>query len=188
MPRPRSLRSTYAVTVLASLLTLTGCGDDPNAVGTSDVAYATDLTRHHAQTLQVLDVSLGQPSVGADLGSFADRTRTHLFGEVETTQSWLEKWDEPVPATALQHTHDEDPDYDTSAPGMLDEADLHRLQQRRGPGFADVWVRHLVALEEGAVQLAEAAVAEARNAEVKEFAEQDLAFHRKQLEDLRAAQ
>ena len=65
---------------------LTACGADPEGFNETDTEYAADLTSHHAQTLQVLDLSLGRQTLDPMLGQLADVTRRTLFDEVDTTR------------------------------------------------------------------------------------------------------
>jgi uncharacterized protein (DUF305 family) len=175
---------TAALTV-ATASALAGCGSDSDGYGDADVAYAGDVTTHHAQTLQVLDLSLGRQSLDPELGALADETRKQLFAEVEVTQKWLKRNGEKVPKTALEHSHSDQPSYDTSIPGVLPEDRLHQLEKAGDREFQAAWLEALITQEEGAVELAETAVEDAENAEIVEAAESDLEHHRKQLERLR---
>lgn len=185
--RTRRRRIASICLTSASLVATAACGGDPTAVSDADVEYATAVTSHHAQTLQLLDLSLGRSEVSPRLGALADRTRQRLFAEVGTTQKWLKQWGEPVPATTLEHTHDESRHYDTSAPGMLATEDLHALQDVRGPRFTRGWLGGLIQLERGAIETAQRAVTDGQNAAVVKAARADLAFHRSQLEELQRA-
>ena len=187
----RSATSIKATAAFAAALALVaGCGSDPDEYNDADVAYATDVTAHHAQTLQVLDLSLGREQLDPELGMLAEETRKRLFAEVEVTQNWLKDNDQPVPKTALQHTHDDEQTYDTSIPGMLSAEQLHDLETAGDRAFHSVWLDALITQEEGAVELAQAAVDDAQNSDLAKAAEADLAHHQDQLatlEDLAGA-
>ena len=183
-PTPAT-RWTAVALVAPTVVMLTGCGADPNGYNDNDVAYASDVTRHHAQTLQVLDLSLGRESLDPDLGALADETRKRLFDEVNGTQKWLKANDQPVPRTALQHSNGDDQPYDTSIPGMLTADQLHDLAQVEDAEFQAAWLDALIAHEEGAVEMAQAAVDDAQNADLTKAAQADLNHHRQQLDRLR---
>lgn len=174
----------FAVPALAAgaVLSLSGC---EAGVDDASIAYATDLTSHHAQTLQVLDLSIGRDAFDPGLGALADRIRRATFDEVDTSQRWLKRWDVAVPKTALQHTHDDAVSYDASVPGMLTAEQMHALETSDSADFQRAWLEQLAAHEEGAVELAEAAVEASESAEVTAFAEKDLADHRERLAELR---
>ena len=182
---PHASRMLAAALTVATATTLAGCGSDSDGYGDADVAYASDVTVHHAQTLQVLDLSLGRQSLDPELGAFADETRKQIFAEVEVTQKWLKRNGEEVPKTALEHSHADQPSYDTSIPGVLPEDRLHQLEKARDPEFQAAWLDALIVQEEGAVELAEAAIEEAEDAESTKAAEADLERHREQLDRLR---
>lgn len=183
-----SLKTTSAAAAVLALLA--GCGSDPDGYNDADLTYATDVTAHHAQTLQVLDLSLGRELLDPDLGVLADETRQRLFSEVDVTAKWLKANDQPVPKTALQHTHDDEQDYDTTIPGMLTAQQMHELETAGDRAFQAAWLDALITHEEGAVELAQTAVADAQSADLAKAAEADLKRHEDQLatlEDLAGA-
>lgn len=184
--RPATTATTAAAAVasLAGMLLLAGCGDDPGGYSDADVTYASDITSHHAQTLQVLDLSLGRETLDPELGALADETRERLFAEVDDTQKWLKAHNQPVPETLLQHTHDDEKTYDTSIPGMLSAGQMHKLEKADDRDFQAAWLNALIAHEEGAVTLARAAVDDAQNAELAKTAEADVQHHEEQLAKL----
>lgn len=178
-------RAAILVAAVAGLAGVAACGSDPEAFDDADVSYATDVTAHHAQTLQVLDLSLGRHTLGPELGALADETRQQMFAEVDVTQKWLKTHDQPVPKTALQHTHDDKQTYDTSIVGMLSADQMHQLEVTNDRDFQSAWLEALIAHEEGAVELARTAVDDAQNADLAKAAETDLKYHEDQLAKLR---
>ena len=158
------------------LLLLAACGGGgPNAV---ERDYAAQVVSHHAQTIALLDLTLGRDNLDPRLGAYADRTRTELFSEVDAAEKRLERWGEPVPQTALEHAHDQDGvTYDTSIPGVLSNDVVHSLETTTGRSFQGAWLRRLVSHERGAVRLARRAVGEGENAAAIAAAQQDLEAH-----------
>lgn len=190
-PRFRTRRPVRAALgVTATLALLAGCGrgnsDEANAV---DTEYATSLVNHHAQTLQLLDLTLGRDGLDPRVGTFADQARSELFAEVNATTKRLEGWGEKVPKTALEHTHDNTHDntvtHDTSIAGVLSNDEMHALEQAEGQAFEQAWLRELIAHEEGAVELATEAAEAGQNATAVTFAEEDKKVHEGRVADLR---
>lgn len=181
-PVPRMAMTLLSAAITAALLA--GCGGDPDGFDEADTTYATDLTSHHAQTLQLLDLSLGRDRLAPELGALADQTRSATFDEVATSQRWLKKWDQPVPKTALEHSHSDNLTYDTAIPGMLSEQQMHNLTKENDETFGRAWLEQLIAHEQGAVELAEIADNDAQNADVAAFAAEDLRVHRDRVERL----
>jgi uncharacterized protein (DUF305 family) len=176
----RLTAAVLGVTATAGLLT--GCGNDPNSFNEADTAYATGLVSHHAQTLQLLDLTLGRDSLNAQIGTLADQTRESRFDEAATAQKWLKTWGKRIPKTVLEHDHDQDGvSYDTSIPGVLTSGELHRLERAKGAAFTQAWLRKLIAHEQGAVKLAADAIEDGQNADVVAFAQKDEKAHQQQV-------
>jgi uncharacterized protein (DUF305 family) len=183
----RLIAAVLGVTVTAGLLT--GCGGDPEGFNQADTRYASRLISHHAQTLQLLDLTLGRDYLDPQIGTLAEQTRRARFGEAAAAQKWLKTWGQKIPKTVLEHDHDPDGvTYDPSIPGVLSSDELHTLEQTRGAAFAQAWLRELIDHERGAVKLAADAVRDGQNADVAAFAKDDEQAHRRQVERLELLQ
>lgn len=142
--------------------TMVACsGDEPEAstreaangdtVNEADVEFATELLRHDAETLLLVDQTLGR-ELDTELGGIAEATREELLLEIEELASLLEAWGEEVPETARDHANshgDEEGDgkhhpYDDLA--TADAADFQRI-----------WVAEMQARHQEAAGLADAA-------------------------------
>ena len=175
---PRRRPTCAVLAVLATAALLTGCtGDGQVGPDAADTAYATSVVGHHAQTLALLDLTLGRDGLDPRIGTFADRARTDLFAEVDATTRRLETWGEEIPRTALEHTHDESVSYDTSIAGVLSNDSMRTLERTTGPAFERAWLRALVAHERGAVEIAEEAVENGRDAAAVAAARKDERVH-----------
>src|SRR5687767_12648135 len=88
----------------AAALTMTACGGDDNqadpAAGQpfndADVAFATDMIQHHAQALQMVDMTMGR-QLDPEVQALAEDIRAAQTPEIETMADWLQEWDKPVP-------------------------------------------------------------------------------------------
>ena len=175
-----------AITVTATAVLLGGCtADNPDEFNEADSDYASNLISHHAQTLALLDLTLGRDGLNPQVGNFADQARSELFAEVKPTEKRLKGWGEKVPKTALEHTHDDSITYDTSIPGVLGNDEMHALEQTKGSTFEQAWLRGLIAHEQGAVQLANDAAEDGQNAEAVAFALKDKQAHEDRITALR---
>ena len=165
---------------------LAGCGgSNPDGFNDADTAYATGLVSHHAQTLQLLDLTLGRDDLDPQIGTLADQTRESRFHEAATAQEWLKTWGKKVPKTVLEHNHNQGSvTYDTSVPGVLSSAELHSLERAKGAAFTQAWLRELIAHEQGAVKLAADAIEDGQNADVVAFAQEDEKTHQQQVAQL----
>lgn len=176
--------------VTAPAIVLAGCGgSNPDGFNDADTAYATGLISHHAQTLQLLDLTLGRDNLDPQIGTLADQIREDRFDETATAQRWLKTWGKKIPSTVLEHNHDQDGvTFDTSIPGVLSSQQLHTLEQAKGAVFAPAWLRQLIAHERGAVKLAADAIEGGQNTEVVAFAEKDERVHQQQVAQLERLQ
>lgn len=190
MPRavpPLPTRILLVGAAAATGLLASGCGSDPDAHNAADVAYASHLISHHAQTLQILDRALGREEVSDEAGALADRTRKQRYAEVDAASTWLKSWGEPIPETALEHTHSTEPlQYDTRIPGVMSHEELLGLEKRKPATFERSWLQSLIRHEQGAAELAAEAAANAASEQVVAAAKKDEARHRRQVERLRA--
>ena len=172
---------TLAAAAAALTLTLAGCSasessTDGNAYNDADVDFASDMIQHHAQALQMVDLTLGR-KLDAEVVTLTEQIRTAQAPEIEKMADWLEDWDQPVPETSRDHAnahaqeHGESVEMDTDMPGMLSAKELESLESTSGPEFQTMWLEMMIEHHEGAVEMAEAQVEEGSNAKAVALAE-----------------
>jgi uncharacterized protein (DUF305 family) len=172
---------TLAAVAAALTLTLAGCSasessTDGNAYNDADVDFASDMIQHHAQALQMVDLTLGR-KLDAEVVTLTEEIRTAQAPEIEKMADWLEDWDQPVPETSRDHAnahaqeHGESVEMDTDMPGMLSAKELETLESASGPEFQTMWLEMMIEHHEGAVEMAEAQVEEGSNAKAVALAE-----------------
>ena len=190
MKRP-SRRNAWTLSGVTALLigvlgSTTACSSKDPSPNSADRAYTTRVVEHHAQTLQILDLSLGRPGVSPRLGAVADTTRRDMFAEANKATRRLRAWRAPVPVTALEH-HEmtTEPHYDQAIPGMLTARELDALQHARNRRFVDAWLGRLISHEAGAVRLARDELAQGADPATLAAADADVARHRHRLAVLR---
>ena len=196
-PITRSVAATRrqrvaAVVVVAALnaSVLVACSDDasgdPKGVNDADVTYASSVVAHHAQSVQLLNLSLRHLDAGPEVGAWVDAARTRRFRELRAGQHMLRSWDEKVPETGLGHA-DEGKHlvFDTGIPGVLAAEDVRAIERAKGVGFVRAWLNGLIDHELGAVRLAETEIAGGQNAKTVAVAEKDRAAHAAQVDRLR---
>lgn len=188
MTSSRTMRTACVGLVMAAAGTsvLAGCGSRSGESGPSDtdIAFATAMTQHHAQTLQLLNQqqSLRLPP---DAVAWTDPTRADRLGEIEDLTQLLEQWDQPVPATGLDHASEgEEVVFDDSVPGVLGAEAMSAVRESRGSAFEPAWFQALIKHERGAVELAREEVREGEDPAAVRFAKQDLERHEELLATL----
>lgn len=178
---PATLRCcTVLVTSAALLVSLTGCGgtsDEAGGVGEADIRFASSMTQHHAQTLQLLNLpqTLQMPD---DAVKWTDPSRVERMSEIDDLTAMLESWGADVPATGLDHASEGDHvEFDASIDGILAAQAVEEIRRAKGDAFADVWFAALLEHERGAVDLAQEQVRSGSDARAVRFAEQDIDRH-----------
>jgi uncharacterized protein (DUF305 family) len=179
-PPPRLRRCVMLGISAALLLPLAGCGgasDEAGGVSETDIQFASAVTQHHAQTLQLLNLpqSLRMPDNAVE---WTDPSRAERMSEIDDLTVMLESWDAEVPTTGLDHASEGDHvEFDASIDGILAERAVEEVRRAKGDAFADVWFAALLAHERGAVDLAQEQVSRGSDAGAVRFAEQDIDRH-----------
>ncbi len=164
------MRSRRTVAAVAAVLTLAGCSDP---TGTSsgpghneaDVDFAGDMIQHHAQALEMVDLTMGR-DLDPEVEQLTEQIRDAQAPEIERMADWLEEWDEPVPATSRDHASEHGSGHGALAedmPGMMSAEAMQRLEDATGDEFQDLWLEMMIEHHEGAVEMAETQVEEGRN-------------------------
>jgi len=172
---------TLAAAAAALTLTLAGCSPsesstDGKAYNDADADFASDMIQHHAQALQMVDLTLGR-KLDAEVVALTEQIRAEQAPEIEKMADWLEGWDQPVPETSRDHAnahaqeHGESVEMDTDMPGMLSAEELESLKSASGPEFQTMWLEKMIEHHEGAVEMAETEVDQGSNAKAVALAE-----------------
>jgi len=171
-----------AATAAALTLTLAGCSSSESSAGGSghndaDVDFASDMIQHHAQALEMVDLTLGR-ELDPEVVTLTEEIRAAQAPEIEKMADWLEDWDEPVPETSRDHAnahaedHGESAELDTDMPGMMSAEEMDALENASGAEFQTMWLEMMIEHHEGAVEMAETEVAEGENAKAITLAEE----------------
>lgn len=180
-PRARGRRplgaAVLAVPGVVAAAALAGCGADPDGFNDADVTFASDMTQHHAQTVQLVNLPL-RHDVASEDAAWTDDARARRFAELKSFAGLLRSWGEDVPDTGLEHSDEgKHLTFDAEIPGVLTDEEMHTLQQGADGAFTKVWLEALIRHEQGAVAMAEAEIADGQNAEAVEMARKDKAKH-----------
>ena len=162
--------AVLAVATVTAALVLTACGSDDDSAhdgghGTSasasastashnaqDVSFAQGMIPHHRQALEMAELAADRAS-SADVKDLAARIEKAQDPEIETMSGWLKAWGEDVPQ-AMESTGSM-PGMDHSGmPGMMDDADMAKLEQASGKDFDTLFLTQMVEHHEGAVDMA----------------------------------
>jgi uncharacterized protein (DUF305 family) len=172
LTKKRTRKLTVLVAAAAALLALAGCGSndtDPQTSTTTaangdefndaDVRFATDMIPHHAQALQMVDLTMGR-SLDPQVASLTEDIRDAQAPEIQTMTDWLTAWDKPIPETPRDHAnagHDGTDGMGMSGdemPGMMSSEELDELEAASDTEFQDMWLTMMIAHHEGAIEMA----------------------------------
>lgn len=172
--RPTPLRVLQTRNVLGALamalaLTLPACGggdgtqsDAKNKASATDhneadVAFASSMIQHHAQALQMVNLTLGR-TLDPKVEQLAEDIRAAQSPEVETMAGWLQDWGEDIPDTVLDHAHGgqdmDDMQNMEEVPGMMTGDDMKALEDAPDKHFQTMWLQAMTEHHEGAVEMA----------------------------------
>lgn len=175
----RGIRTAVLATcsALAAATVVAGCGADPNGFNDADVKFAADMTQHHAQTVQLVNLPLRHRVPTAD-GMWTDSARTRLFTELEVLERLLRSWRQPVPETGLDHSDEgKHITFDARIPGVLTGRQMQALERAPDRAFTRMWLQQLIRHERAAVRMAADEVADGQNAKAVAIARKDKAAH-----------
>lgn len=163
---------TVLLAVTAASFALAGCGSndvEPQATtqtapngdeyNDADVDFATNMIPHHAQALQMVDLTLGR-SLDPEVTALTEDIRDAQAPEIETMTDWLTAWGEPIPETSRDHSnagHDGTSGMDMSGdemPGMMSSDELAELKAASDAEFQDLWLTMMIAHHQGAIEMA----------------------------------
>ena len=187
----RALAAVAAALTMTLATTLAGCSasgssSDGKGHNEADVEFSSDMIQHHAQALQMVDLTLGR-ELDPEVVALADQIRAAQAPEIEKMVDWLEAWDQPVPETSRDHAnahaqeHGESAEMDTDMPGMMSADEMAALEKAPDQEFQDMWLEMMIEHHEGAVEMAEAEVEDGENAKAISLAEDVISAQEKEI-------
>ncbi|WP_229706989.1 DUF305 domain-containing protein [Nocardioides deserti] len=134
----------------------------------ADVDFATQMIPHHAQAVEMAEMTEGR-DLSPAVEELAANIKDAQVPEVEVMTGWLEAWGEQIPDTSMDHAdtgHDtpgeQSPhgmdgmdDMDGMA-GMMSSEDMTALKQAPDAEFEDMWLAMMIEHHKGALKMAEA--------------------------------
>jgi uncharacterized protein (DUF305 family) len=159
--------STVTAAVVALMFAVTGCSsDEPKPTSTveaakpyndADIAFATDMIQHHAQALQMVDMTMGR-KLDPKVAALGEDIRMAQAPEIEQMVDLLDDWDnQPIPETSRDHANahgDGAVEMDTAMPGMMSHEEMEALESTRGAVFESAWLTAMIEHHQGAIEMA----------------------------------
>jgi uncharacterized protein (DUF305 family) len=180
------LRLLAPTAIIALSLSLAGCVGGPGSVtapqinaevgafSASDIMFAQMMIPHHEQAiaLSALAKSNTEYIITRDL---ADRISEAQEPEIAIMRAWL-----------AEAGASEDMGHSMSMPGMISDDDMRALEAARDDEFDVLFLTHMIAHHEGAIEMANDVLASTSNPDVKAFAEAVIAEQTMEIEEMTA--
>lgn len=171
-------RTLLLTAALMTTLTLAGCGsDEPDGEASqvqtaangdefnaADVEFATEMVQHHAQALQMVDLTMPR-RLDPQVQRLAEGIRAAQATEIEQMTDWLTDWDQPIPETVRDHANahndsgaesgaDGGMEPEAEMPGMLSAEQMAELEAAPASSFEGLWLESMLEHHRGAVEMA----------------------------------
>jgi len=153
---------------LATLTFTAACGSDDNPTvesgssgggaaehNAADVEFAQGMIPHHEQAVEMAEMALENTESDA-VRDLATRIKNAQGPEIETMQSWLEDWDEPLQADGGGHSGMAmGGDSSGGGEGMMSDEEMEAMGAASGAAFDELFLKGMIAHHKGAVTMAE---------------------------------
>jgi uncharacterized protein (DUF305 family) len=132
----------------------------------ADVAFAQGMIPHHEQAIEMAQLAAGRAADPRVL-DLATRIEAAQGPEIELMQGWLDAWGVATDETMAGMDHGGD----VSAMGGMTEEEMTSLESATGAEFDAMFLEMMIRHHEGAVDMAETAIADGQNLEAIALAE-----------------
>ncbi len=187
------------ISVFALSLVAAGCGSDTTAEqaqttsaaavpsttqqgrphNDADVMFAQHMIPHHQQAVEMSDIILGKPDIDPRVTDLADQIQAAQGPEIDQMQSWLKQWGNPP-----MGDHEGMGDHGGMA-GMVSDADMTALRDAQGVDAAKLFLTHMIAHHEGAIDMAQEEVNEGRFEDAVQMARTIVITQEQEIKDMR---
>lgn len=191
------MRTTTALisAAAAAALVLTGCSTDSASMSgattsaaesqaqfnDADIAFLNGMYPHHAQAVEMADLVAGRTD-NADVVALAAAIKAAQQPEMDRMATWLQQWGQPVPASDTSGMHGMN-----HGDGMMSADQLDALTALSGAEFDRQWLTMMIEHHEGAIEMANAELADGENPDVKQMATDIVTAQQREIADMQAA-
>jgi uncharacterized protein (DUF305 family) len=138
---------------------------EPAGYNTADVAFANNMTACEDQGMTASRL-VADRSNNPDLVTFATKTAAALQVDTQVLKALRAQWKES------QDNQPRDSGPSSTASCTIDSATLANLDALHGPEFDALWLKSMIGLDQGVIELANAEVANGKNVDVVSLAKQ----------------
>ncbi|MEE4022176.1 DUF305 domain-containing protein [Gordonia sp. PKS22-38] len=186
---PTASSSGPAVTTTS--LPLESSADTPQAEthNAADIAFNQMMIPHHMQALMMADMVPERTSTPA-VRDLADRIRAGQQPEIDEMSARLREWGVADASTSDPSASDGHGDHMASdrhdMSGMMTPAEMAALSAASGAEFDRLWLEGMIAHHEGAVEMADAELADGTHEPSRELATRIKATQQDEIEEMNA--
>lgn len=132
---------------------------------TADAQFAMMMIPHHEQAVEMSDMLLAKDDVDEDVAALAERIKAAQSPEIEQMQEWLDAQGldmgdmDDMGMGGMDHS------------GMMSEEDMDALEAAEGAEASRLFLEQMIEHHEGAIEMAEAQVADGEDPEMVALAE-----------------
>ncbi|MFF2388526.1 DUF305 domain-containing protein [Agromyces sp. NPDC058104] len=131
----------------------------------ADVAFATMMIPHHEQAVEMSELLLAEPELSDPVRALAEGVMAAQLPEIDRLRDWLAEWgQEEVDMGGMDH-----------GDGMMSEDDLAALEAAAGAEAERLYLEQMIVHHEGAVEMAEAEIADGEHPDAVAMAERIVA-------------
>ena len=138
---------------------------EPAGYNAADVAFANDMTAYQEQGINMSRLAQDR-SDNSELVPFAAKTAAALQVDTQVLKALRAQWKEGQD----NHTGDVGPTRTTA--GMIDNATIANLGSLHGSEFDTLWLKSMIGLDQGAIEVANAEVVSGKNVDAVSLAKQ----------------
>jgi uncharacterized protein (DUF305 family) len=138
---------------------------EPAAYNSADVAFANSMTAQEEQGINMSQL-VPDRSNNSELVTFAAKTAAALRVDTQVLKALRAQWKEGQD----NRTSDGGPSSTTG--GTIDNATIANLDSLRGPEFDTLWLKSMIGLDQGAIGVANAELANGKNVDATSLAKQ----------------
>ena len=131
----------------------------------ADVAFATMMIPHHEQAVEMSELLLAEPELGAPVRTLAEGVMAAQQPEIDQLREWLAEWgQDEVDMGGMDH-----------GDGMMSGDDLAALEAATGAEAERLYLEQMIVHHEGAVAMAETEIADGEHPDAVAMAERIVA-------------
>jgi len=151
---------------------------EPAAFNADDIAFATNMIPHHQQAVD-LALLVPERSDNPELIALAQQIGDVQEPEIAALRVFLVQWNENPDDQHGDHSAH------VEMKGMVDDATMERLKSLSGPEFDQLWLESMIAHHQGAIEMAQAELANGINDDAKNLAQQIITAQQAEIDQMR---